>query len=140
MPRPNTLTVVPRLAAAGLVLTGGLIHLSLWSDGYRFIPSIGPLFLANAAVSALVAVLLVLSVDRRVVFAGLVLSVGSLVALALSRTVGLLGFMEGWNADSWQTIAAETGAIVAIFTALVARRWATQHALVPLPVRTDRRR
>ena len=44
-----------RIVAAALVLAGGVVHLKLWSDGYRDIPDVGPAFLANAIASAVVA-------------------------------------------------------------------------------------
>ncbi|HVF14604.1 MAG TPA: hypothetical protein VM942_08390 [Acidimicrobiales bacterium] len=109
-----TLTRSSRLLAAGFVLIGGLIHYSLWSGGYRFIPSIGPLFLANLVVSVLVAVALLASGRRAVVAAGAALTLGSLGALVASRTVGLLGFTESWTEQSFQVLAAEAAAVVAL--------------------------
>lgn len=122
MPLGRSTTLVPRLAAAGLILIGGVIHLGLWAKGYRQIPTIGPLFLANAAVSALIATALVFTANPRVAMAGVAVSIGSLGALTLSRTVGLFGFTEGWTIDSWRTVAAEVGALVAIATTMTARR------------------
>ncbi|MGQ0743847.1 MAG: hypothetical protein ACT4OS_05850 [Acidimicrobiales bacterium] len=121
------LAFTPRLIAAALVLAGGAIHLSLWSQTYRAIPVVGPSFLVNAAASVLVAVAVVVSVNRWVVAAGLGLAVSSLVALTLSRTVGFFGFLEGWTPEAAQTVAAEVGAIVAI---LAARAVTTRRATV----------
>ncbi len=36
-----------RSFAAVLILVGGLVHLDLWNSGYRNIPKIGILFMAN---------------------------------------------------------------------------------------------
>lgn len=48
---------------------------------------------------------------------------GSLVAFALSRTVGLLGFMEAaWTPAALRTIAAEIGTIVAIALIVLMKR------------------
>ena len=124
---------IARLAAATFVLAGGYIHFDLWRDGYRAIEYIGPLFVANAAVSALLVVALLLRADMRVAVAGVVFSLGSLVALVLSRTTGLLGFTErGWSDMAVQATTAELGAIVAIALVMVARgRPAPALAVVP---------
>src|ERR1700734_2990547 len=49
----EVLALLLRLVAVGLLSAVGWVHLHLWQEGYRRIPTIGPLFLA-AAVSALV--------------------------------------------------------------------------------------
>jgi hypothetical protein len=114
---------IARFAAATFVLAGGYIHFDLWRDGYRAIEYIGPLFVANAVVSVLLVVALLLRPDARVAVAGVVFSVGSLIALVLSRTIGLLGFTErGWSDMAVQATTAEIGAIVAITLVVVARR------------------
>jgi hypothetical protein len=123
---------IARLAAATFVLAGGYIHLDLWRDGYRAVEYIGPLFVANAVVSVLLVVALLVRADALVAVAGVVFSAGSLVALVLSRTVGLLGFTErGWSDMAVQATTAEIGAIVAIALVVVARRGA-----VSLPSRS----
>ncbi len=115
--------MVAGVAAGGLVALGGGIHLDLWRDGYRFIPSIGPLFLANAAASAVVAVALAATRRPVVLLAGAAFTLASLVALVVSRTVGLLGFSETWTDASVQVLAAELAALAAIAaTAVAARR------------------
>ncbi len=112
-----------RLPAAVLLLVGGLVHLDLWPGGYRGIPYIGPLFFINAVTSALIALALVARSDRRVTLPGMAIASGSLIALALSRTVGLLGFMEAaWTPAALRTIAAEIGAIVAIALIVLVKR------------------
>lgn len=130
---------IARLAAATFVLAGGYIHFDLWRDGYRAIEYIGPLFVANAVVSVLLVLALLLRPDVRVAVAGVAFSVGSLAALVLSRTIGLLGFTErGWSDMAVQATTAEIGAIVAIALVMVARR--PTPALAPVPVRRLRRR
>ncbi len=128
-----------RVAAAGFVLVGGLIHLQLWQDGYRGIRYIGPWFIANVAVSALFVVALLARRDVRVGVASVVFSVASLAALVMSRTVGLFGFSEQiWTDASVQATAAEVGAIVAV-AVLVAAFWRSPAGMVPLPVRVNQR-
>ena len=85
---------IARIAAATFLLVGGGVHLELWRSGYRGIPYIGPLFVANVAVSALLVIALLIRADVRVAVAGMLFSIGSIVALVLSRTTGLLGFTE----------------------------------------------
>ena len=68
---------IARLAAATFVLAGGYIHFDLWRDGYRAIDYIGPLFVANAVVSVLLVLALLVRPDVRVAVAGVVFSVAS---------------------------------------------------------------
>lgn len=126
-----------RLPAAVLVLAGGLVHLQLWQGGYQDIPYIGPLFLVNVGASGLIAVALAVRGGRWVTLAGVTLAAGSLLALVTSRSVGLLGFMEGaWTPAAIRTIAAEVGAIVAI--GLIVATDQRNRALARIPVLVDR--
>jgi len=119
-----------RLLAGIMIAAGGLIHLDLWRHGYRGIPYVGPLFLLNIAASAVVAVAVVASGDRRVTLAAGTLAVGSLVGLVLSRTTGLLGFTEvRWTTEAVRAISAEVGALVALGLA-----WAGARRPVLVPV------
>jgi hypothetical protein len=111
-----------RIVAAGMMLGGGAVHLTLWMHGYRGIPYIGTMFLVNAVMSALAAVGLVLSAAKPIALFAVALSLGSLAALVLSRTVGLVGFMDSWTPASVQVIATELGATIAIATAITMRR------------------
>lgn len=130
---------IARLAAATFVLAGGYIHFDLWRDGYRAIRYIGPLFVANAVVSVLLVLALLLRPDARVALAGVVFSMGSLAALVLSRTIGLLGFTErGWSDMAVQATTAEIGAVVAIALVVVARRRPAPALALP-PQRRRRR-
>lgn len=101
--------------AAAFILAGGYVHFDLWRGGYRGIPWVGKLFLANVAVSILVAIALLARPDRRIAWAGILLSTGSLAGLVLSRTVGLFGFMDSrLTPAALQTIASEGGAIITL--------------------------
>ena len=108
-----------RTLAAVLLLAGGVIHYGLWSDGYRNIPKIGPLFLANFVGSIVLAGAVLTSRRAGVSLAGIAFAVGSLVALILSRTVGVFGFSEMiWTTQAMQTLASELGAIVTLAVVL----------------------
>lgn len=80
-------------AAAMLFATGG-IHLDLYLTGYRFIPTIGVLFILQvAAVFALG--LAVVTVPRRIVaVSGSLFALSTLGGYVLSLWVGLFGFKE----------------------------------------------
>lgn len=108
--------------AATFLLVGGGIHLDLWRDGYRGIRYIGPLFVANAVVSALLVLALLVRPNGLVAVAGILFSVGSLVSLVLSRTTGIFGFTEKvWTDLAVQATTAEIGAMVAMAVVLAMR-------------------
>lgn len=115
---------IARVAAALFVLVGGGVHFQLWRTGYRGIEYIGPLFIVNVSVSALLILAIVLRSDIRIALAAMVFSLGSIVALVMSRTSGLLGFTErAWTDLAVQALTAEVGALVALslFVALKRR-------------------
>jgi len=60
---------IARVAAALFVLVGGGVHFQLWRTGYRGIEYIGPLFIVNVAVSALLILAIVLRSDIRIALA-----------------------------------------------------------------------
>src|SRR4051794_36485076 len=93
----RAVTLAVRVVGAALLLAMGAIHLKLWFDGYRAVPWIGPLFLANAVLGVLAAVALLLTPTRWLGWISLLaalLSLGTLGGLVLSLTVGLFGFYE----------------------------------------------
>jgi hypothetical protein len=129
---------VSRLCAVAFVAVSGLIHLQLWQSGYRGIPNIGRLFMANVVVSAALALAVLVRSNVRLNLAGVVFSAGSLVALVLSRTVGIFGFTErAWTDQAVQATTAELGAIVAFAAAVVATRVI---GAAPVPARLPLRR
>jgi hypothetical protein len=117
-----------RSLAAVLLLAGGIVHFNLWKNGYRDIPNIGPLFMANFVGSIALAAAVMASRRAGVAVVGITFAAGSLVALVLSRTVGVFGFTEMiWTSDALKTLAAELGAIVALGCALVMQRRTALH-------------
>lgn len=111
-----------RLLAAAFVVASGVMHLNLWLDGYRGIPHIGPLFLVNFAASVVVGGALFFRGGVRLVLLAVAFSIGSLVALVMSRTVGLLGFSETWTPRALQTLALELGAVLMLVSSLAGER------------------
>jgi len=110
------------VAVAGLLVWSGVIHLQLWSDGYRGISVIGPLFLIQGIASIAAAVALV--VFRRVVLlaAGAVLAAGTAVGLLLSVSIGLFGYVESLAVPYAQTslvVEFTSAAVLAAAAAIV---------------------
>jgi hypothetical protein len=83
-----------RLGCVALLAWIGYVHLHLWQEGYRQIPTNGPLFLLDAVAGfALAAVLLIWPRP----LAGLLAAgytCATLGALIISLTAGLFGFRE----------------------------------------------
>jgi hypothetical protein len=145
--------------AALLIGVGGYLHYSLYIEGYRAIPTIGTAFLLQVISSAIVAIALIVPFKFRLHvgpvaisaptiarFAGIALSVGTLVAFVLSRLPGgLFNFQERGLQPAPQsllTIVAEGAAVVLLVAALVfegARRHVTT-AQIPVehPARKHR--
>src|SRR5262249_61998223 len=108
--------LVLRLASAAILVLIGYIHLHLWQEGYRQIPTDGPMFLVDAlAAFGLAAVLLAWA--RPV--AGLLaagFAAGTLAALLISLSIGLFGFRESIEAS----FVVESIVIEAIVTVVLA--------------------
>ena len=82
------------VAGAALLVWSGVIHLQLWSDGYRDISVIGPLFLVQAIASIVLALALVAFRRLALLAAGAVLAAATAVGLLLSAGIGLFGYTE----------------------------------------------
>lgn len=85
----------PARIASAICLAGtGFMHAQLYLHGYRHIPVIGPTFLLQGAGALAVGLLLLLAgpLVLRVLAVGL--AGGALIGFALSRTVGVFGFIE----------------------------------------------
>lgn len=118
-------------AAAIFTAAGGYVHAREWERIYRHVPTAIPGsalvrvgFPINALTSLVFAVALAVVAVRLHRYAGAVIlaasafQVGSLAVLILSRTGGVLGWMEtGWSTGADQTRAAEIGALVSLLAA-----------------------
>jgi hypothetical protein len=93
-PAARWAVTVLAVVGAALMVWSGVIHLQLWSDGYRSISVIGPLFLIQGIGGIALAV--VTAVFRRVVLlaAGAVMMAATAAGLLLSAGIGLFGFQE----------------------------------------------
>ena len=118
--------LVLRLGSVAILVLIGYIHLHLWQEGYRQIPTDGPMFLVDALAAFGLAALL-LAWARPVV--GLLaggFAAGTLGALLISLSIGLFGFRESIQAS----YVVESIVIEAIVTvALVG--WTVLVALPP---------
>lgn len=83
-----------RLTAVGLLSRVIWIHLHLWLEGYRHIPTIGPLFLVGGFSALAVSAVLLVWPSRLVGLLGLGVDAGILTSLIASINVGLFGFKE----------------------------------------------
>jgi hypothetical protein len=121
---PASRCAVTLLAVAGaaLMVWSGVIHLQLWSDGYRDIPVIGPLFGIQGIAS--IALALPLVVFRRVALlaAGAVLLAATAAGLLLSARIGLFGYTESLAVPYAETslVVEFTGAAVLMVAATIA--------------------
>lgn len=114
---------ISRLCAATFLVVGGLVHLELWRTGYRGIPNVGVAFLASVGLSFVVAVAVLVRNDWRLNLAGIIFALGSLGAIVMSRTVGVLGFEERiWTDEAMQATTAQIGTIVALAVAVLLPR------------------
>ena len=109
------------VAGAALLVWSAVIHLQLWSDGYRDISVIGPLFLVQGIAS--IALALALVIFRRLVLlaAGVILLAATAVGLLLSASTGLFGYTESLAVPYAETsLAVEfTGAVVLMVAAVI---------------------
>ena len=99
--RPITaLTVVLLVIGAATVATSAIIHLYLWgkADGYRNVPTVGPMFLAQGIGGCLIAVAVVLVRWFIVALAGAFYMAASIAALFKSIHGGLFDFKETFDA------------------------------------------
>lgn len=89
---------VLRMGIAASLAVSGVSHANLYANGYSQIPTIGPAFLLQASVFFAVAALVLVGGPNWLVWAAGALATGALGAFALSRTVGIAGFVErGWE-------------------------------------------
>ncbi len=123
---PRRLTKPTRWVAAVAFVGGGLllvwsayIHVRLWkSEGYRHIPTIGPLFIVQSILGMVIGV--AVAVVRRVWAAvlGAGFAVSTMAGFLLSVAVGLFGFQDTWSAPfAKEAFLIEATSIVALIVA-----------------------
>ena len=103
-----------RLACAALLAWIASIHLHLWAEGYRQIPTDGPLFLLDAAAGFALAAALLAWPRPLAGLAAAGYTVSTLGALVISLSVGLFGFHESLSASfAPQSLIIETITVIA---------------------------
>lgn len=115
--------VLLQIAGAGLLLAMAGIHFYLWLDqGYRDIPTIGPLFLANTVGGTVLAVAVLVSPKRYFALVALLSTLfdaGTLGALLVSLSSNLLfNFQESIQAPLVPTTLWVEGAGVLVLAVL----------------------
>ncbi|MBE5462537.1 hypothetical protein [Mycobacteroides abscessus] len=119
-----------RIALTVSLAVSGYTHSHLHIVGYQYIPSIGPAFLVQAGAFFAMSVLIIVGAPNWMVTAAGLGSAGTLVAFALSRTIGLFGFSEhGWDPAPYAMLSVLTElAAVALASVLLAK-----HVRRPVP-------
>jgi hypothetical protein len=142
----EVLALLVRLAAVGLLSWDGWAHLHLWQDGYRHIPTIGPLFLVGAVSAMAVAAGLLLRPSRLLGLAGAGVEIGILAGLLVSVNFGLFGFKESLSAPfAVESIVVESVAVLTLVGWVMVDLMkdtptATAANCVPPPASKDNRR
>jgi len=117
------MTKLPDLAIAAALLVTAASHGYLYVHGYQHIAVVGPGFLVLASVCAALAVLIALGGPWWLRAAAFALSLGAVVAFVLSRTVGLLGFVEyGWQPAPHAVLSVAAEALTVLLCAWSLRR------------------
>jgi hypothetical protein len=92
--RLGATSLVRGLAAAAVLLAAD-VHFDLWyAQGFRDVPTIGPLFLLNAVAGLAIALVLLCWRHWLPALAAAGFGAATLVAFYLSVTVGIFGFKE----------------------------------------------
>lgn len=115
-----------RYSGAVLMMVVGGVHFQQYVDFISDVPTIGSLFLLNAAGSAaVVAALLLPGCLTRILAAlgGIAISVGALVSIAIAMGGGLFDYQEPeFRAPVVLAVVAEAGAVVVLGGYLLAAR------------------
>jgi hypothetical protein len=117
------LRIALRIVGAGLVGAMAGIHLYLWTQGYQDVPTVGPLFLLNGIVGAVLTVAVPVMPARPLPFVAALTALftaGTLGALVLSLTIGLFGFVETLATPLVPTTIVVESAGVLVLAALAA--------------------
>jgi hypothetical protein len=115
-----------RLGSAAILVLVGYIHLHLWQEGYRQIPTDGPMFLIDALAAFVLAAALLAWARPVVGLLAAGFAASTLGALLISLSVGLFGFHESIQAS----FVVESIVIEAIVTVALAG-WTVLVAIPP---------
>ena len=106
-----------RLTCVALLAWIGYLHLHLWLEGYRQIPTDGPLFLLDAVAGLVLAALLLVWAAPLAGLLAAGYTASTLGALLISLSVGLFGFRESISASYvTQSLAIESITVLALLS------------------------
>jgi hypothetical protein len=88
------IVLVLAVTGAAFLVWSAVIHLMLWSDGYKDISVIGPLFLVQAIAGIVIALAVVALRWLALLAVGAATGAATAVGLLLSAHVGLFGYKE----------------------------------------------
>ena len=128
-------------AGAGFLVWSAVIHLMLWSDGYKDVSVIGPLFLVQAIVCIVLALAIVALRWLALLAVGAVTGIATAAGLLLSANVGLFGFKETLSVSyATLSLAVEFTAAFLLLVAALVLAFASSAPVAsnssPVPTRT----
>jgi hypothetical protein len=119
--RPVDLGATAAFAVGGaLLIWSAFIHFHLWSetDGYRAIPTIGPLFLLQSITALIIGIGVVAIRQLWAAVIGIGFALTTIAGFLLSVAVGLFGFKDSWLAPyAKQAFTIEILAVVVLIAA-----------------------
>jgi hypothetical protein len=121
--RPLDLAAIVTFVIGGaLLIWSAAVHFHLWSetDGYRSIPTIGPLFLLQSIAGLVIGIGVVVVRRLWAAVIGFGFAVSTIAGFLLSVGVGLFGFKDSWLAPfAKESFAIEILAAVVFVVAAV---------------------
>jgi hypothetical protein len=119
-----------RIGIGATLIVSGVVHAYLYTGDYQYIPTIGTAFLLQASVFCALGLLVLVGGPDWLSWSGGALSIAAIIAFALSRTVGLLGFTEhGWEPPFGPvSVIAQILTVVLIAAAVLTSRRAVPRA------------
>lgn len=126
---------------AGFLVWSGVIHLMLWSDGYKDVATIGPLFLVQGIAGIVIALAIVALRRLALLIVGAGAGVATAGGLLISVNFGLFGLKESL-ATTYATLslAVEFTAAFVLLAAACVLTFASSAEMArnssPVPTRT----
>ncbi len=121
--RPVDLVATAAFAAGGLLLVwSAYVHFHLWNEpnGYRSIPTIGPLFLLQSIAGLAIGVAVVALRRLWAAVIGIGFALSTIAGFLVSVERGLFGFKESWLAPfAKEAFAVEVAASAVLVLAAV---------------------
>ncbi|MGH8987258.1 MAG: hypothetical protein ACRDXC_01495 [Acidimicrobiales bacterium] len=106
------------LPGTAMLVWSGAIHLQLWTDGYRSVPTIGWLFLFQAVTAFVLGAAVVVTRHPLAAAIGALFLVSTAIGLVWSAEWGLFGFQDSFGAPfAAESLGVEWGGAVALILA-----------------------